>query len=293
MPWILLVLASLFEIAWAVGLKYTDGFSRPWPSLATIGALAISVGLLGVASKSLPIGTAYAVWTGIGAVGTVIFGIVLFGDSVSPPRLVCLGLIIAGILGLKMTSSAGTPAPAARRRPNRPPCGEPIALREVGSGVLLGAHAIPATQSVFPQLDQAPRRPPRGGDAKRAPGVEAFDDIDGEWVDVEEGEPEPMRAADPMGDADAGVPPDDGAESGGGDEFGDFADIAEEGEAIRPMDGDTSDPSDAEDGFDGDFEEAEDGGGSGGGDLGAAPASGRLAVVSLGAGGAGGLGSHL
>lgn len=103
MSWVLLFIAGLFEVLWAVGLKFTDGFTRPWPTLGTVVALIISVGLLGVAAKSLPIGTAYAVWTGIGAVGTVLCGIALFGDPVTPARLVCVGFIVVGILGLKLT----------------------------------------------------------------------------------------------------------------------------------------------------------------------------------------------
>ena len=102
---IILVIAGLFEIGWAIGLKYTQGFTRLWPTLGTVGAMVISVGLLGVAMRELPVGTAYAVWTGIGAVGTVILGIVLFGDPANAPRLVCVGLIVAGILGLKLTSA--------------------------------------------------------------------------------------------------------------------------------------------------------------------------------------------
>ena len=105
MSWIILVIAGLFESGWAIGLKYTQGFTRLWPTLGTVGALVISVGLLGVAMRELPVGTAYAVWTGIGAVGTVILGIVLFGDPANAPRLVCVGLIVAGILGLKLTSA--------------------------------------------------------------------------------------------------------------------------------------------------------------------------------------------
>ena len=99
--WMILVVAGLFEIGWAIGLKYTDGFSRLWPTLAMV----VSVVLLGVAMKSLPVGTAYAVWTGIGAVGTVILGIILFGDSASLGRLICVGLILSGIIGLKVISS--------------------------------------------------------------------------------------------------------------------------------------------------------------------------------------------
>lgn len=105
MSWLILVIAGLFEIGWAIGLKYTQGFTRLWPTLGTVGAMVISVGLLGVAMRELPVGTAYAVWTGIGAVGTVILGIVLFGDPANAPRLVCVGLIVAGILGLKLTSA--------------------------------------------------------------------------------------------------------------------------------------------------------------------------------------------
>ena len=105
MSWLILVIAGLFEIGWALGLKYPQVFTRLWPTLGTVGAMVISVGLLGVAMRELPVGTAYAVWTGIGAVGTVILGIVLFGDPANAPRLVCVGLIVAGILGLKLTSA--------------------------------------------------------------------------------------------------------------------------------------------------------------------------------------------
>ena len=104
MSWFVLVVAGLFEIGWAVGLKYTEGFIRLWPTVGTVAAMAISVGLLGVAMKELPIGTAYAVWTGIGAIGTVILGIVLFGDSAATGRLVCVALIFSGIVGLKVLS---------------------------------------------------------------------------------------------------------------------------------------------------------------------------------------------
>jgi quaternary ammonium compound-resistance protein SugE len=104
MSWILLLIAALFETAWAIGLKFSDGFTRLWPSVGTIAALIISIGLLGIAARTLPIGTAYAVWTGIGAVGTVLCGIAFLGDPVTSARLVCLGLIVAGILGLKITS---------------------------------------------------------------------------------------------------------------------------------------------------------------------------------------------
>jgi quaternary ammonium compound-resistance protein SugE len=101
MSWLLLLLAGLFEVAWAIGLKYTDGFSRPLPTLLTLIAMAVSVLLLAMAVKQLPLGTAYAVWTGIGAVGTVLMGIWLFNESATLARVLCLLLIIVGILGLK------------------------------------------------------------------------------------------------------------------------------------------------------------------------------------------------
>ncbi len=101
MSWLLLLLAGLFEVAWAIGLKYTDGFSRPFPTLLTLIAMAVSVLLLAMAVKQLPLGTAYAVWTGIGAVGTVLMGIWLFNEPATLARVLCLLLIIIGILGLK------------------------------------------------------------------------------------------------------------------------------------------------------------------------------------------------
>ncbi|MBL0540646.1 quaternary ammonium compound efflux SMR transporter SugE [Aeromonas caviae] len=101
MSWLLLLLAGLFEVAWAIGLKYTDGFSRPLPTLLTLIAMAVSVLLLAIAVKQLPLGTAYAVWTGIGAVGTVLMGIWLFNEPATLARVLCLLLIIVGILGLK------------------------------------------------------------------------------------------------------------------------------------------------------------------------------------------------
>nr|WP_316641242.1 quaternary ammonium compound efflux SMR transporter SugE [uncultured Roseateles sp.] len=101
MPWTYLTLAGLFEIGWAIGLKYTEGFTRPLPTALTIGAMLASIGLLGLAMKTLPVGTAYAVWTGIGTVGTVILGVILLGDPLSAPRIVCLSLIVLGIAGLK------------------------------------------------------------------------------------------------------------------------------------------------------------------------------------------------
>lgn len=104
MNWLILVTAGLFEIVWAIGIKYTDGFSRFWPSVATLAAMLVSIVLLGIAMKSLPVGTAYAVWVGVGAVGTAIFGIILFGESASAMRLLSLGLIVAGIVGLKLAT---------------------------------------------------------------------------------------------------------------------------------------------------------------------------------------------
>ena len=104
MAWLMLVLAGLFEVAWAIGLKYTEGFTRFWPSVGTLAAMIVSVVLLGVAMKSLPVGTSYAVWVGVGAVGTAILGIVLFGEAASPGRLASLALIVAGIVGLKLAT---------------------------------------------------------------------------------------------------------------------------------------------------------------------------------------------
>ena len=104
MAWLLLVLAGLFEVGWAIGLKYTDGFTRPWPTVGTVLAMIVSLGLLGLAMKSLPVGTSYAVWVGVGAVGTATLGIVLLGEPANTGRLVSLGLIVAGIVGLKLSS---------------------------------------------------------------------------------------------------------------------------------------------------------------------------------------------
>ncbi|HEY8242281.1 MAG: quaternary ammonium compound efflux SMR transporter SugE [Vicinamibacteria bacterium] len=104
MAWIALVVAGLFEIGWAIGLKYTDGFTRTWPSVWTIAAMGASIVLLAWAMKTLPVGTAYAVWTGIGASGTVILGILLFGEPATVIRLACVGLILAGIVGLKLVT---------------------------------------------------------------------------------------------------------------------------------------------------------------------------------------------
>jgi quaternary ammonium compound-resistance protein SugE len=104
MQWFILVLAGLLEIGWAIGLKYTDGFTRLWPSVFTVAAMLASVALLGAAMKTLPVGTAYAVWVGIGAAGTVILGIVLFDESISIMRLTSVGLILLGVAGLKWSA---------------------------------------------------------------------------------------------------------------------------------------------------------------------------------------------
>lgn len=104
MAWILLFFAGLFEVCWAVGLKYTEGFTRLWPSVGTAAALILSMALLGSALRSLPLGTAYAVWTGIGTVGTAVLGIVLFGEAATAVRLFCIALILSGIIGLKVVS---------------------------------------------------------------------------------------------------------------------------------------------------------------------------------------------
>lgn len=103
MAWLILFIAGLFEVVWAVGLKYTEGFTRPWASTITIAAMIASVVLLGWAMKTLPVGTAYAVWTGIGAVGTVTLGIILFNEPATAARLLCVAMIVGGIVGLKMT----------------------------------------------------------------------------------------------------------------------------------------------------------------------------------------------
>lgn len=104
MSWLILLIAGLLEVVWAIGLKYTQGFTRLTPSLITVTAMIASVVLLSWAMKSLPVGTAYAIWTGIGAVGAAITGMVLLGESASPARLLSLGLIVAGIIGLKLST---------------------------------------------------------------------------------------------------------------------------------------------------------------------------------------------
>jgi quaternary ammonium compound-resistance protein SugE len=106
MNWFILFVAGLFEIGWAIGLKYTEGFTRLWPSVGTAASMVVSVALLGIAMKTLPVGTAYAIWVGIGAVGTAILGMVLLGDATSTGRLVSLGLIVAGVIGLKLVTPA-------------------------------------------------------------------------------------------------------------------------------------------------------------------------------------------
>jgi quaternary ammonium compound-resistance protein SugE len=104
MDWLLLMIAGVFEVIWATGLKYTDGFTRLWPSVGTLAAMAISMILLAQALKTIPVGTGYAIWTGIGAAGTAIMGIALFGESRHVVRLVCIALIVTGIVGLKVSS---------------------------------------------------------------------------------------------------------------------------------------------------------------------------------------------
>ncbi|HET9776316.1 MAG TPA: quaternary ammonium compound efflux SMR transporter SugE [Gemmatimonadaceae bacterium] len=106
MAWVVLFVAGLFEVGWAVGLKYSDGFSRMWPVAGTVVALIASMALLGLAVRTLPLGTAYAVWTGIGTVGTAVLGIILFREPASAVRMVCIALIVIGILGLKFASAS-------------------------------------------------------------------------------------------------------------------------------------------------------------------------------------------
>ena len=106
MAWIILVLAGLFEVGWAIGMKYTEGFTRLWPTLWTALAMIISLWLMGIAMKSLPVGTAYSVWVGVGAVGTVILGIVLLGEPANAGRLISVALIIIGIIGLELATPA-------------------------------------------------------------------------------------------------------------------------------------------------------------------------------------------
>ncbi len=116
MPWLWLLIAGLIEIAWAIGLKYTEGWTRLGPSVVVIVLMAITYVFLGLAIKSIPVGTAYAIWTGIGAVGAAGLGIVLFHEPASPARLACIGLIVLGIVGLKLTTPdrpAGVPPPTA------------------------------------------------------------------------------------------------------------------------------------------------------------------------------------
>jgi len=100
--WVILVIAGVFETGFSIGLKYSEGFTRLWPSVGTALMIVLSLGLVGLATRSLPLGTAYAVWTGIGTAGTVVLGIVLFGESAAPSRIACLGLILTGIMGLKL-----------------------------------------------------------------------------------------------------------------------------------------------------------------------------------------------
>jgi quaternary ammonium compound-resistance protein SugE len=104
MAWLILAVAGLFEIGWAIGLKYTEGFTRLWPTLGTVASMIVSLGLLGLALRTLPVGTAYAVWTGVGTIGTALLGIALFNESADFLRLACIGLIVVGIVGLKVVT---------------------------------------------------------------------------------------------------------------------------------------------------------------------------------------------
>jgi quaternary ammonium compound-resistance protein SugE len=104
MAWLILTVAGLFEIGWAIGLKYTEGFTRLWPTVGTVASMIVSLGLLGLALRTLPVGTAYAVWTGVGTIGTALLGIALFNESADLLRLACIGLIVAGIVGLKLVT---------------------------------------------------------------------------------------------------------------------------------------------------------------------------------------------
>ena len=106
MAWLIVIVAGLFEVGWAIGLKYTDGFSRLWPTVATVVAMVLSVWLLSIGMKTLPVGTAYSVWVGVGAIGTVVLGIVLFGEPANAARLLSVALIVAGIVGLKLATPA-------------------------------------------------------------------------------------------------------------------------------------------------------------------------------------------
>jgi quaternary ammonium compound-resistance protein SugE len=121
MDWAILVVAGLFEVGWAVGLKYSEAFTRFWPSVATAIALAASMILLAVALRSLPLGTAYTIWTGIGAIGTVVLGIALFGEPATAARLSCIALILVGIVGLKLTTSTVPPTTAVEATTNNTP----------------------------------------------------------------------------------------------------------------------------------------------------------------------------
>ncbi len=105
MAWVYLFVAALFEIGWAVGLKYTQGFTKFWPSVLTVTAMVVSLGLLALAVRTIPLGTGYAVWTGVGAIGTAALGMVLFGEPTTASRMFFLALIVAGVLGLKFTAA--------------------------------------------------------------------------------------------------------------------------------------------------------------------------------------------
>src|SRR5690606_10803650 len=105
MAWMYLVVAGLYEVVWAIGLKYTEGWTRPWPSLGTLAAMVVSSWCLSQALKAIPIGTGYAIWTGIGAIGVATIGILVFAESASPARLACIAMIVCGVVGLKIVSA--------------------------------------------------------------------------------------------------------------------------------------------------------------------------------------------
>ena len=142
MAWFVLFLAGLCEVSWAVGLKYTDGFSRIWPTAGTLAAMALSVALLGLTLRWLPLGTAYAVWTGVGMVGTALLGIVLFEEPADLVRMLCISVIMAGIVGLKLVS------------PHYPPPSPPVFVRE-REGTHRMDHARPGHTSIRRLVNKA------------------------------------------------------------------------------------------------------------------------------------------
>ena len=193
MSWIILFLAGLFEVCWAVGLKYTDGFTRPLPTLLTIAAMIVSIGLLGLAMKELPLGTAYAIWTGVGAVGTVIAGIFLFGESMALLRLGSVALIVVGLLlyawlSRRKAAVLGSVAehPASTRAAN-------------GSGSHRAVAAARQSDAAAAPGAESASEPWRGARINRLPDLDRADRT------AAAAEPEPDSAelgeqADPSGD---------------------------------------------------------------------------------------------